>query len=269
MKLIAPADDAPATLIPIPALADNYIWMVQKNGHALIVDPGEPAPVEALLSHGLTLEAILITHHHNDHTGGVRALQQRTGARVYGPRAENLPACDVPLSEGDHVDLPGIGLQFDVLDIPGHTAGHIAYVGLIDAERPVIFCGDTLFAAGCGRLFEGTPAQMLESLSKIGNLRPDTLVCCAHEYTAANIRWALQVEPDNVALQARARDTARLRAQNQPTLPSRLDLELRTNPFMRTWQPDVRAAADHRAARRLDSPPAGFDCLRQWRNDFR
>jgi hydroxyacylglutathione hydrolase len=269
MKLIEPTDDAPATLIPIPALSDNYIWMVQKNGHALVVDPGEPGPVELLLSHGLMLEAILITHHHNDHTGGVRALQQRTGARVYGPRAENLPACDVPLSEGDCVNLPGLGLQFQVLDIPGHTAGHIGYVGLIGAERPVIFCGDTLFAAGCGRLFEGTPAQMVESLGKIGRLPPGTLVCCAHEYTAANIRWALQVEPENVALQARARETASLRAQNQPTLPSRLDLELQTNPFLRTWHPDVRAAADQRAARRLESPQAVFACLRQWKNDFK
>ena len=269
MKLIDPDTVEPATLIPIPALSDNYIWMVQKNGHALVVDPGESGPVEALLSPELTLEAILITHHHNDHTGGVRALQQRTGARVYGPRHENLPVCDVRLSEGDRVDLPGMGLHFQILDIPGHTAGHIAYIGLIGADQPLIFCGDTLFAAGCGRLFEGTPAQMLASLGKIEHLPPETLVCCAHEYTAANIRWALQVEPGNAALQARARDTAELRSQGRPTLPSRLDLELRTNPFMRTRHPDVRAAAQRQAAGHMDSPEAVFACLRQWKNEFK
>ncbi|CAM5199328.1 Hydroxyacylglutathione hydrolase OS=Castellaniella defragrans OX=75697 GN=gloB PE=3 SV=1 [Castellaniella defragrans] len=269
MKLIAPTTVAPATLIPIPALSDNYIWMVQKNGHALVVDPGESGPVESLLSPELVLEAILVTHHHNDHTGGVRALQQRTGARVYGPRHENLPACDVRLSEGDCVDLPGVGLHFQILDIPGHTAGHIAYAGLIGADQPVIFCGDTLFAAGCGRLFEGTPAQMLASLGKIGNLPPETLVCCAHEYTAANIRWALQVDPENAALQARARDTAELRAQGRPTLPSRLGLELQTNPFLRTGHPDVRAAAQRQAVGHLDSPEAVFACLRQWKNEFK
>lgn len=268
MKLVAPTQDAPATLTPIPALSDNYIWMVQKNGHAVVVDPGESAPVESLLTHGLVLEAILITHHHQDHVGGVRALQQRTGARVYGPRHENLPVCDIRLSEGDRVDLPGTGLQFQVLDVPGHTAGHIAYAGLLDPDRPAIFCGDTLFAAGCGRLFEGTPAQMLESLSKIGCLPPDTLVCCAHEYTTANIRWALQVEPANAALQARAQDTAQLRARNLPTVPSRLDLELQTNPFLRAHHPDVRAAASQHAATLLETPQAVFACLRQWKNDF-
>ncbi|MBV2180466.1 MAG: hydroxyacylglutathione hydrolase [Castellaniella sp.] len=268
MKLANPTQDAPATLTPIPALSDNYIWMVQKNGHAIVVDPGEAAPVESLLTHGLILEAILITHHHQDHVGGVRALQQRTGARVYGPRHENLPVCDVRLTEGDLVELPGTGLQFQVLDIPGHTAGHIAYVGLLDPDRPAIFCGDTLFAAGCGRLFEGTPAQMLESLSKIGCLPPDTLVCCAHEYTTANIRWALQVEPANAALQVRAQDAARLRAQGLPTVPSCLDLELRTNPFLRARHPDVRAAASQHAATLLDTPQAVFACLRQWKNDF-
>ncbi|WP_368643494.1 hydroxyacylglutathione hydrolase [Castellaniella ginsengisoli] len=260
---------AQATLTPIPALSDNYIWMVQKNGHAFVVDPGESGPVEALLHDGLVLEAILVTHHHGDHVGGVRALQQRTGARVYGPRRENIPACDVPLAEGDIVDLPGTGLRLQVLDIPGHTAGHIAYAGLLDPGRPAVFCGDTLFAAGCGRLFEGTPAQMLDSLGKLAGLAPETLVCCAHEYTLSNIRWALQVEPDNAALQRRARDAARLREQNQPTLPSTLDLELATNPFLRTGQADVRAAATRHARAPLDTPQAVFAALRQWKNDFR
>ncbi|WP_066455123.1 hydroxyacylglutathione hydrolase [Castellaniella caeni] len=269
MKPTAPNQDTPATLTPVSALSDNYIWMVQKNGHAIVVDPGEAEPVLARLTPGLNLEAILITHHHADHTGGVRALQQRTGARVYGPRHEKLPACDVPLGEGDTVTLPLTGLQFQVLDIPGHTAGHIAYAGLLAPDQPLVFCGDTLFAAGCGRVFEGTPAQMVESLGKIGSLPPDTLVCCAHEYTAANIRWALQVEPANATLQARAQDTARLRAQGLPTVPSRLGLELQSNPFLRTHHPDVRAAASRYAASPLNSPQEVFACLRRWKNEFK
>lgn len=263
-----PSVSVQAVLTPIPALSDNYIWMVQKNGHAFVVDPGEPGPVEALLRNGPTLEAILITHHHGDHVGGVRALQQRTGARVYGPRGENIPVCDVPLSEGDIVDLPGTGLRFQVLDIPGHTAGHIAYAGPLDPGRPAVFCGDTLFAAGCGRLFEGTPAQMLDSLDKLARLPPDTLVCCAHEYTASNIRWAQQVEPDNAALRARAQDVARLRARGLPTVPSTIGLELETNPFLRTGRDDVRAAAGRHARTPLDTPQSVFAALRQWKNDF-
>jgi len=269
MNFVAPTPDAPATLTPIPALSDNYIWMVQKNGHAVVIDPGESGPVLQRLTHGLVLEAILVTHHHNDHVGGVQALHQRTGAPVYGPSRENIPVCDVRLSEGDTVDLPGTGLRFQVLDVPGHTAGHIAYAGRLDRDQSVIFCGDTLFAAGCGRLFEGTPAQMLDSLSKIQNLPPDVLVCCAHEYTASNIRWALQVEPDNAALQARAEETAQLRARGLPTVPSRLGLELQTNPFLRTRHPDVQAAASRHAAALLNTPQAVFACLREWKNQFK
>ena len=258
--------DAQAILTPIPALSDNYIWMVQKNGHALVVDPGESGPVETLLDAGLILDAILITHHHGDHVGGVRALQQRTGAHVYGPRRENIPVCDTPLSENDLVELPAMGLQFRVLDIPGHTAGHIAYAGQLDAGRPVVFCGDTLFAAGCGRLFEGTPAQMLDSLDKLAQLPAHTLVCCAHEYTAANIRWARQVEPDNPDLHHRAQEVTRLRDQGLPTVPSTIALEHRTNPFLRCDAAEVRAAAQRQAGTALDTRTSVFAALREWKN---
>ncbi|MFT0533268.1 hydroxyacylglutathione hydrolase [Castellaniella hirudinis] len=297
MKPPVPTAIPTASLTPIPAFSDNYIWMVQKNGHAVVVDPGDAAPVLAHLPPGIILEAILVTHHHHDHVGGVLALHQQTGARVYGPRDEKIPHCDVPVSQGDAFHLPGSGLRFDVLDVPGHTAGHVAYVGQLDiaasahpalaagvgqppddgvdasgaahagtAAQPVVFCGDTLFAAGCGRLFEGTPAQMLQSLGKISHLPPDTLVCCAHEYTAANIRWALQVDPDNAALQARAQDTARLRARGLPTVPSRLGLEQQTNPFLRAGHPDIQAAVRRHAGAALDTPQAVFACLRQWKN---
>lgn len=257
-------------LFPIPALSDNYIWMLSRDGHAVIVDPGESAPVIAALEeHELVLDAILLTHHHGDHVGGARALQQRTGASVYGPARESLPVCDYPLSEGDTVNLPGVALDLKVLDIPGHTAGHIAYFGRLDSGEPVVFCGDTLFAAGCGRLFEGTPAQMVNSLGKLAILPPDTLVCCGHEYTLANLRWALQVEPDNLALQKRWKTASKLRADGKSTLPSTLDEEHKTNPFFRISQAPVVKAASAHANTLLETPVAVFTALREWKNNFK
>ena len=258
------------TLIPLPALSDNYIWLLSQNGKAAVVDPGEASPVlDYLEKHGLSLSAILLTHHHGDHTAGVIELQQATGATVYGPATEKLPACDHRLSEGDTITLPGPALTLSVLDVPGHTAGHIAFHGLIDGSQPVVFCGDTLFAAGCGRLFEGTPAQMVESMGKLRSLPPDTLVCCGHEYTLSNLRWALHVEPDNATLQQRWNQASRLREDGLPTLPSTIGIELASNPYLRLSEPAIVAAASAHAGAGLSSDVDVFTCLREWKNNFR
>lgn len=257
-------------LIAVPAFSDNYLWMVCKNDHAVVVDPGQAAPVQTILHQNqLTLDAILLTHHHHDHVGGVLALQQETQATIYGPANETLPACDHRMTEGDQITLPNTGLDLQVIDVPGHTAGHIAYHGVLgDQKQPVLFCGDTLFAVGCGRLFEGTAAQMLDSLSKLARLHPDTLVCCAHEYTLANIEWALAVEPDNLKLQDRQKVATQLRERLLPTLPSLLHLELDTNPFLRTSQASVSAAAAGYANQSLSSSTEVFATLREWKNNF-
>lgn len=266
--MVISTNPSPIRLIPIPAFSDNYIWLVCRNGRAVVIDPGQAEPVKKYLQeYQLQLEAILITHHHPDHVGGVAELKAQTGAIVYGPLGETLPVCDVRLKQDDDVTLPGLGLSLSVLDIPGHTAGHIAYFGYLDDARPVVFCGDTLFAAGCGRLFEGTPAQMLDSLGKLKALPLETLVCCAHEYTLSNLRWALQVEPANSALQHRWEHAQQLRAQGLPTLPSTIGTELETNPFLRTLQQSVAHAAAEHAQQRLGSAVEVFAALREWKNN--
>lgn len=256
-------------LVPLPALSDNYIWLLQNGSNAVIVDPGEHAVVQRYLDqHGLNLQAILLTHHHGDHVGGARALHEHTGAPVYGPATERLPVCQHRLSEGDTVQLRDFGLTLTVLDVPGHTAGHIAYHGRPAGGAPLLFCGDTLFAAGCGRLFEGTPEQMLASLNKLAALPEDSLVCCAHEYTLSNLRWALQVEPGNTTLQERWNSASALRERGLPTVPSTLALERESNPFLRTAVPAVAESAGRRAGREPVSQVEVFALLREWKNNF-
>jgi len=256
-------------LIPLPAFSDNYIWLLRQGSNAVIVDPGEHAPAQHYLDqHGLNLQAILLTHHHADHVGGALALHERTGAPVYGPAGERLPVCHHRLSEGDTVQLRDFDLTLKVLDVPGHTAGHIAYHGRPLNGPPLLFCGDTLFAAGCGRLFEGTPGQMLASLSKLAALPEDSLVCCAHEYTLSNLRWALEVEPDNTVLRERWNSASALREEGRPTLPSTLALERASNPFLRTAVAAVAASAARQAGHPLASEVEVFARLREWKNNF-
>jgi len=261
------ATDRPA-LVALPAFSDNYIWMVRQGPDAVVVDPGQARPVQDVLERdGLRLRAILLTHHHQDHVGGVAELVDTTGARVYGPASERLPHCDLRLREGDRVELDSPQLALSVLDVPGHTAGHIAYHGQA-VGQPVLFCGDTLFAAGCGRVFEGTPEQMYQSLQKFAVLADTLQVCCAHEYTLANLRWALAVDPGNGALQAWHNQALDLRASGHPTVPTTLQRERETNPFLRTGQPAIAQAAAHYANRQPTSPADVFAILRTWKNNF-
>jgi hydroxyacylglutathione hydrolase len=245
----------------IPAFKDNYIWLLQRDRRAVVVDPGDAAPVIARLeADGLALEGILITHHHADHQGGVSELIRRYPVPVFAPAAESITGCSHPLFGGETITV--LGFPVRVMAVPGHTAGHIAYVA---GDR--LFCGDTLFGAGCGRLFEGTPAQMAASLDSLAALPPTTQVHCAHEYTEANLRFALAVEPGNAAIHDRVRRVAALRAAAQSSVPSTVAEELASNPFLRCREPAVIAAARREGAAD-DSPVAVFAAIRAWRNRF-
>jgi hydroxyacylglutathione hydrolase len=262
-------------IFPIPAFDDNYIWLLTdaRNERATVVDPGDAAPVIAdLRTRGLALTAVLVTHHHRDHVGGLPALRSAyPDAVVYGPVNPSIAGIDRRLAAGDSFELDGFDARFDVLEVPGHTLDHIAFhaarVG--DDPRAVLFCGDTLFAAGCGRLFEGSPEQMMASLDRLSALDPDTLVYCAHEYTLSNLRFARAVEPDNAALAEREREAVALRAERIETVPSNLATELATNPFMRWHEPAVRRAAEREAGRSGLSAADIFATVRRWKNEFR
>lgn len=254
-------------LIALPAFDDNYIWMLHDGAHAVVVDPGDAAPVVAALdSHHLALAAILVTHHHADHVGGVDALRGRLQGQVFGPRRERMPQPCVALDDGDHVEV--LGLRFEVIDVPGHTAGHIAYFHAGDGQPPILFCGDTLFSGGCGRLFEGTAEQMHHSLSRLAALPGNTRVCCAHEYTLSNLKFAQAVEPDNEALDRYAAWCRATRAQRLPTLPSSIQRERDVNPFLRCAEPAVMQTALQRGAASLAGSDV-FATLRRWKNEFR
>lgn len=254
-------------LIPLPAFDDNYIWLLHDGKSALVVDPGDAQPVlAALQSEGLQLQGILVTHHHPDHTGGVDVLRDTTGASVFGPALEPMPEPLQRLNGGDTVQL--LDLVFQVLDVPGHTAGHIAYFCEIPGQAPILFCGDTMFSGGCGRLFEGTAQQMQTSLDLLAALPGATRVCCAHEYTLSNLKFALEIEPDNQQLLAYQSQCQSLREQGLPTLPSTIETERKINPFLRSGQPTILASARRFDAQGLAHNGA-FSTLRQWKNQYR
>ncbi len=253
-------------LIALPAFADNYIWMLHDGASAVVVDPGDAAPVQAALHvHRLVLRAILVTHHHPDHVGGLAALKPLLQGPVYGPALESIAGLTDPLHDGQTLSV--LGMRFEAWHVPGHTAGHIAYVQRETGNAPLLFCGDTLFSAGCGRLFEGTPAQMHGSLSRLAALPDDTRVCCTHEYTLSNLRFAAAVEPANAHIAQHQQQCLALRAHGLPTLPSSLAVEHRINPFLRTAVPAVAAAAAARGADAGD-PVSVLAALREWKNRF-
>lgn len=261
-------------IYPVPALDSNYFWLLQPDAvkpAAYIIDPGAAEPVISELDrHQLVLAGILVTHHHGDHIGGIEALVERYRVPVYGPRSARIPQVDHYVKEGATLSLDGVDLE--VLEIPGHTQDHLAYLHQPAADQqpsaPLLFCGDTLFSAGCGRLLDGTAAQLYSSLQRLAQLPQDTMIYCAHEYTLANLYFARAVEPDNTAIAERLADVEDLRRRKQITLPTHLGLELHTNPFLRPHIPAVKRAAESYTGRTLETPLEVFTALRQWKDNF-
>lgn len=253
----------------LPAFTDNYIWLLQdpEQRTCVAVDPGDAGPVQAWLDahRDWRLTDILITHHHHDHVGGVLQLKERHGAKVHGPAEETIPGRDNALTDGQSIEV--LGHRFEVIEVPGHTSGHIAYYH-DDPEEPLLLSGDTLFAAGCGRLFEGTATQMFSSLQRLAALPANTRIYCTHEYTLSNLRFAQAVEPDNPEIGERLEQVIRLRDAKRITLPSELRIEHATNPFLRSAEGAVAAAASRHAGRQLDTPENVFAALRAWKDSF-
>lgn len=250
-------------ITPIPAFTDNYIWAISHNHQLIVVDPGASAPVQRYLQDKqMQLSGILVTHWHPDHTGGIAELVRQYAVPVYGPQSEHIPDVTQVLADGDTIEV--LDIQLQVLAVPGHTLDHLAYYS---EEAESLFCGDTLFAAGCGRVFEGTAAMMLSSLEKLAKLPERTFIYCAHEYTLSNLRFALEVEPDNQALQQRLIDCEKLRAEGKVSLPSTLNEELMTNPFLRVQEESVITQALNQGAHSASAVDV-FSCLREWKNHF-
>jgi len=258
----------PLAVRPVRAFSDNYIWLIESPrlpGRVVAVDPGEAGPVLAeLRQSGASLATILLTHHHADHIGGVRELLELGPVPVFGPHDERIALPIRELGDAGRCELPELGLGFETLAVPGHTLSHIAFWG-----HGAVFCGDTLFSAGCGRLFEGTPAQMMTSLNRLRDLPPETRMFCGHEYTAANLRFALAVDPGNRTAREYLDVVERTRAAGAPTLPSPLSLEIRINPFLRCDTAVIRAAAEAHAGRALPAPTEVFAVVRAWKDSFR
>lgn len=252
------------TVVAIPAFSDNYIWLIRHQDSAVVVDPGQATPVlQYLDQEHLHLRAILNTHHHYDHVGGNLELAKETGAAIFAPATETIAGRSHPIKEGDRLNFPDIATEFTVLEIPGHTLGHIAYYG-----ADFLFCGDTLFACGCGKLFEGTASQMYHSLQKLAKLAHHTGVYCGHEYTLNNIRFAKTIEPDNPALLNLEKHARLLRDKNRPTLPSNIVTELATNPFLRCHKTSIKEAVALFGYRNIQDPVQVFAALRELKDQF-
>lgn len=250
-------------VFPIPAFTDNYIWCLHDDTFAVVVDPGDADPVEQYLrDNNLQLTHILLTHHHPDHTGGVAQLK-RAGVTVFGPVSQRIANIDNAVSEGQQVNIPQLAIDFTVMEVPGHTREHIAYFG-----NTGLFCGDTLFSAGCGRLFEGTPAQMYQVFQRYAELPVDTKVFCTHEYTQANLDFALNLLPEDSAFLDYQQQVRTKRLSNTPTLPTTIGLELQVNPYMRTAEPKFAAAINAKTGKMPETELEAFAAIRQLKDQF-